>query len=192
MKTYIADLIPRIQRFSQRLDNLTLLTNQHWVVLDELTSAKNVFIFRSNNELLISRNGSVRRGKWEYLGHNSILIDQGDESRLYRHGFFDENILALKVDSMNEYALLVNESKYDGELNSVDRVLDFLSAKYLNSTIIKQIQEHTETDYSVELNYDEKELKNPDHKEVHISDLEIIIIILAFALLNGIMMLVEV
>ena len=68
MKTYIADIIPKLQRFSQKLDNLTLLTNQHWVVLDELESSKTVFIFRSNNELLISRNGKVEKAKWEYLG----------------------------------------------------------------------------------------------------------------------------
>lgn len=61
MKTYITDIIPKLQRFSQKLDNLTLLTNQHWVVLDELESSKTVFIFRSNNELLISRNGKVEK-----------------------------------------------------------------------------------------------------------------------------------
>ena len=30
--------------------------------------------------------------------------------------FLDENILALKVDSKEEYAFLVNENKYVGEL----------------------------------------------------------------------------
>ena len=27
------------------------------------------------------------------LGHNSLLIDRQDESYLFKHGFFDENIL---------------------------------------------------------------------------------------------------
>ena len=40
MKTFIADIIPRIQKFSQKLDNTTLLTNQHWVVVDEITNSK--------------------------------------------------------------------------------------------------------------------------------------------------------
>lgn len=151
MKTYLADIIPKIQQFSQKLDNLTLLTNQHWVVLDELHAAKNIYIFKSNNELLISHNGTVKKGKWEYLGHNSILIDQGDESRLYRHGFFDENILALKVDSMDEYALLVNESRYEGELNSVDRVLDFLSSKYLSPTARRHIEGYVAIENSLRM-----------------------------------------
>lgn len=125
MRTYIADIIPKLQRFSQKLDNLTLLTNQHWVVLDELGSSKTVFIFRSNNELLISRNGKVEKAKWEYLGNNSILIDQKEASHLFKQGFFDENVLALKVDSKEEYAFLVNENRYDGEIDSVEKAADF-------------------------------------------------------------------
>src|SRR5690606_30610087 len=143
MKTFISDLIPKLQRFSQKLDNLTLLTNQHWVVIDDISNNKNVYIFRTNNDLLISQNGKVEKAKWEYLGNNSLLIDKKDESYLFKHGFFDENILALKVDSKDEYAFLINENKYDGELNSIDRVIDFLTKKYIEPQTIKDIEETT-------------------------------------------------
>jgi hypothetical protein len=131
MKTYLADIIPKIKGFSQKLDNLTMLTNQHWVVMDELQNSKIVYIFRSNFELLISQNGKVEKGKWEYLGNNSLLIERKEDSYLFRHGFFDSNILALKVDGTDEYAFLVNENNYGGDLNSIDRVLNFLETKYL-------------------------------------------------------------
>lgn len=140
MKTYIADIIPKIQRFSARLDNLTQLTNQHWVVIDEISASKTVYIFRSNNELLISKDGKVDKCKWEYLGNNALLIDHPTESLLLKHGFLDENILALKVDGKNEYAFLVNENKYDGELNSLDRIVDFLTRKYLDPTVSSGIR----------------------------------------------------
>ncbi|MCO5254396.1 MAG: hypothetical protein M9892_08545 [Bacteroidetes bacterium] len=74
MKTFISDLIPKLQRYSQKLDNLTLLTDQHWVVIDDISNNKNVYIFRTNNDLLISQNGKVEKVKWEYLGNNSLLI----------------------------------------------------------------------------------------------------------------------
>lgn len=135
MRTYISDIIPRIQKFSQQLDNLTLLTNQHWVVIDDIDEKKNVYIFRQNNELLISRNGKVERAKWEYLGNNSLLIDLKEQSYLFRHGFFDENVLALKLDSKEEYAFLVNENKYDRELNSSKSVTEFLNRNYINLPI---------------------------------------------------------
>lgn len=133
MKTYILDIIPQIKQFSKKLDIITVLTNQHWVVLDEISKSKSVYIFRSNNELLISQNGKVNRARWEYLGHKSLLIDIGEETYLFKHDFYDANILALKVDGKNEYAVLVNESKYDGELNSLEQVNCFLNETYLES-----------------------------------------------------------
>ena len=75
MKTFLADIIPSIQKFSQKLDNLTLLTNQHWVVVDEIANSKTVYIFRPTNELLISKNGKVEKAKWEYLGNIRLLCE---------------------------------------------------------------------------------------------------------------------
>jgi len=140
MKTYIADIIPKIQKFSLKLDNLTMLTNQHWVVLDELSKTKTIYIFRSNGVLLISKNGEVEKATWEYLGHNSLLIDIKEKLYLYKQGFFDENILALKIDSKNEYAVLVNESKFQGEINSISNVVYFLSQKYITNSETKFIE----------------------------------------------------
>lgn len=140
MKTYLADIIPKIKRYSEKLDNLTLLTNQQWVVLDELRNSKFSYIFRSNHELLISQNGKVEKGKWEYLGNNSLLIERNDESYLFRHGFFDSNILALKVDGKDEFAFLVNQNNYDGDLNSIEKVSDFLEKKYLKMIPQNQIE----------------------------------------------------
>jgi hypothetical protein len=157
MKTFISDLIPKLQRFSQKLDNLTLLTNQHWVVIDDIGNNKNVYIFRTNNDLLISQNGKIEKAKWEYLGNNSLLIDKKDESYLFKHGFFDENILALKVDSKDEYAFLINENKYDGELNSLDKVIDFLTRNYIEPQLRKNIIDTTGIDLK-----NNKQLKEPE------------------------------
>lgn len=84
---------------------------------------------------MISQNGKVERAKWEHLGNQSLLIDQKSESFLFKHGFFDENILALKIDSKEEYAIFVNENTYDGEINSIDKGSDFLQRKYHISPI---------------------------------------------------------
>jgi hypothetical protein len=143
MKTFLADIFPKIQRFSDKLDILTLLTNQHWVSIDDILSTKTVYIFRTNNELLISKNGKVEKAKWEHLGNKSILIDITTDSYLFKHDFFDGNVLALKVDSSDEYVVFVNENKYDGELNSIDKVFDFLRGTYLDPTIKSTIEVST-------------------------------------------------
>jgi hypothetical protein len=61
MKTYLADIIPKNQRFSKQLDSLTLLTNQHWVVIDGIW------------ELLISTNGRVETGKRELFSTITVF-----------------------------------------------------------------------------------------------------------------------
>jgi hypothetical protein len=131
MRLYLLDIIPRLQKYSSKLDYLTQLTNHHWVSIDDIAINKSVHIFRANNELIVSVDGKVERGKWEYLGNKSLLIDIGSTSYLFKNGFFDENVLALKVDGSDRYALFVNENHYNGELNSLDKVVDFLSIKYL-------------------------------------------------------------
>jgi hypothetical protein len=143
MKTFLIDIFPKIQRYSEKLDNITLLANQHWVSIDDILTTKTVYIFRTNNELLVSTNGKVEKERWEYLGNKSLLIDKKNESYLFKHGFFDENILALKIDSCEEYAVFVNENNYDGELNSIERVLDFLNRKYLDPKIKSTIENTT-------------------------------------------------
>ncbi len=132
MKTYVLDIIPQIQNFSKKLNNITLLTNHHWVILsDDLNYSKKVFIFRKKGKLLVSTNGKVEKAKWEYLNSNSLLIDIGVETYIFKHGFFDENILALQLDGEKEYAILINESNYHGNLNSLEAIADFLSQKYM-------------------------------------------------------------
>jgi len=143
MKTFLGDIFPKLQRYSQKLDNLTLLTNQHWVSIDNILSNKIVYIFRNNNELLVSTNGKVEKAKWEYIGNKSLLIDKANESYLFKHGFFDENILALKVDSSNEYAVFVNENNYNGDMNSIDKVFRFLRDKYLDPSLKSHVETAT-------------------------------------------------
>lgn len=135
MKTFFSDLIPKVSRYSDKLDNLTLLTDQHWVSLGELSDTKVVYIFRPNGDLLISRNGIVEKARWEYLGHKSLLLETKAENYLFKQDFNDGNVLALRVDSKDLYAFLINESKFNSELNSMEAVNYFLKSKYLDRNV---------------------------------------------------------
>ena len=132
MLYYLLDIVPKIQAYSKKLDEKSLLTNQHWVSVSDIENSKTVFIFRPNEQLLISDNGKIERGKWEYIDSNSIVIDRQFESFLFKHGFLDESVLALKVDGTDTYALFINETKYGKDINNKKDVIDFLEAKYLN------------------------------------------------------------
>lgn len=132
MKTYLLDIIPKLKRYSAKLDDTTLLTNKHWVVIDEKSTEKTVFIFREKeNQLLISTNGKIEKGTWEYLGKNSIIIDKSDGSYLFKHGFADDTLLALKVDGQDKYAILVNEEQFENDLKNLRNIVSFLNRRYL-------------------------------------------------------------
>lgn len=143
MKTFLSDIFIKIKNYSEKLDNLTMLTNQHWVSIDDIITNKTVYIFRNTKELLISNNGKVEKAKWDFIGNKSLLIDRNTDSYLFKHGFFDENILALKLDGSEGYAVFVNENNYDGEINSIDRVVDFLMHKYLDPSVISLVKTAT-------------------------------------------------
>ncbi|MCF2446318.1 hypothetical protein L0657_20335 [Dyadobacter sp. CY345] len=132
MLYYLFDIIPKIQIFSKKLDDISLLINQHWVSINE-TNNKTVFIFRSNEQLLISENGMIERAKWEYIGSNSLIVDQQSGSFLFKHGFLDDTILALKVDGTESYALFINETKYGKEINNIHDIEKFLELRYLRN-----------------------------------------------------------
>lgn len=142
MKTFILDLIPNIIRFSEKLDDITKLTSQHWVAVGELNDTRVLYIFRPNSDLLISRDGVVEKAKWEYLGQNTLLLETKEKSYLFKQEFNDGMIMALRIDGKPEYALLVNESKFKEEFNSVDDVISFLKANYIEKLQNVPIEKH--------------------------------------------------
>jgi len=132
MKTYLLNIIPRIRKYSARLNSESILTDKHWVFFNE-SNEKIVFVFRKiNNNLLISRNGVVQKAKWDLLGENSILIDRQDGSYLLKNGFVDESILALNLDGTEECVIFINEELYNKGINKLNEINGFLEDKYLN------------------------------------------------------------
>lgn len=114
MKTYLKDLLPRLKKFSSSLDQTAMLTDKPWVV-NAGNNQYQKLIFKKDGSLLLSRNGDLKDGKWEYIsGANSIVIDYGTSKILYRHSFMDEAVLALRKDGPtqndDEIFLLANEN----------------------------------------------------------------------------------
>jgi len=131
MKTYVADIIPRVQRFSKKLDSKALLMNQHWVMVDDADNSKTVYIFHAKNVLLLSRNGIVEKATWEMIDPHTVLITTDKVNYLFKHGFLDERVLAFMLDGKTEYALFVNDK---AKLSTVYDVESYLSSMYLNTS----------------------------------------------------------
>lgn len=135
MKTYLLDILSKVKRYSKSLDDQVLFLNQRWVIFDENSNTKNLFIFRENNELLIAVNGDVRKAKWEYIDSSTILIKDNELLQLYRHGFMDNSILALCKDGDNKYLLFFNESVLDVNFKDLTDINYFLEKRYGSESI---------------------------------------------------------
>ena len=133
MKTYIANFIPQFKQFSEKLDNKALLMNQHWVMVDDTTNTKTVYIFKADNRLLLSTNGKVNHARWEMIDSEHVLVSIGDDSYMFKHGFLNEGILALNLDGGAEYALFVNENAEQVcGLRSPQQLEDYLDQKQIS------------------------------------------------------------
>ena len=131
MKTYITNIFERIKNYSKKLDDITLLTNKHWVVFNENSLNKIVYIFQRSGVLLISVDGKITKSKWEYIGENSLMIDIKNDSYLFKQGFIDNNLLALKIDGIQEYAILFDENKINANLSKLSYLEEFIQNYYL-------------------------------------------------------------
>lgn len=111
MKIYIQDIVNRLAQFSEKLDNTTLFIEKPWVLIDS-NSDYHKYIFKRNGELVMSLNGQVQVGKWEYLSAaKSILIDRIKDKVLLNQSFFDSAVMVLKIDgSNNQLFVLANET----------------------------------------------------------------------------------
>ena len=125
MTHYLESILPKILSYSQKLDKLALLLNEPWVVTGD-DSVKMKLIFKSDGEVIVSDNGNVQFGKWELLNRaSSILIRYEKSAKLYNHAFFDEGILALKLDGSTDFFVLANQNKIQ-DLN----VANYLNLRY--------------------------------------------------------------
>lgn len=126
-KNIFSHIVPRVKKAKDQLDSFALITSKPWVLLDEDINRKDVYFFRSKKELLISSNGKIQKCRWEYLGHNNLIIENKNESILLKNAFFEETILGLKIDGKDDYMLLVDQKLYEDNNGSLKNIIAFIN-----------------------------------------------------------------
>lgn len=126
MKYYLLNSIQRIKKYSNLLDAKSTFFNKNLVVFNG-SDEKQQFIFRPNNELLISQKGIVSKAKWELLDPGTILIEIGELSYLFNIAIQDDQFLILQLDGNKDFFILyddkeLQEYKISSE-QDIDRIL---------------------------------------------------------------------
>ncbi|AXG75035.1 hypothetical protein DVK85_12675 [Flavobacterium arcticum] len=128
MKFYFLNIINKLEKFSNEIDVIALLRNNNWVYINDETSVeKIVYIFRKNEELLISVNGKVDKSSWEYLGNGNLLIETNKESHLFKSGFLNKEVLVLKIDGSEKYACFVSENHFEITIKNILDLKEYLA-----------------------------------------------------------------
>lgn len=115
MKAFIENLLPRLKQFSSSLERQEVFVDAPWVVIDEEQNQQK-YIFRRNGDLIMSLNGQVTIGKWEYLeSAQSLLIVRIQDKILLNQKFVHPAVMILKRDGIgSDYMVLGNENLIPG------------------------------------------------------------------------------
>lgn len=144
MKLYLKDLLSRIKNYSQQLDAEAILYNKKWLFITE-DSDEVVYIFRPNNELIVTLNGVGVKGKWEILFDNTISIEVKDEIRVYNAAFVEEKFLALQLDSNNRFDVLIEKTiQEQNYITNLDESIKYIDNKYKQLELELAVQKEIE------------------------------------------------
>lgn len=136
LKNYIENLIPRLKKFSASLDKKEIFIDKPWIFVDEDDNLQK-FIFRRNGELLMSLNGKVTSGKWEYIPiAKSLLIDRVSDKILLNQSFIDPAVMILKMDGSNGNNFILANEELIPSLN----VDEYLKKLYYEKNRIVTVQ----------------------------------------------------
>lgn len=111
IKDYIKKVFPVILDFSISLDKTSSILDKPWVSVSS-EAGREKYIFKKNHDLIISKEGKVEIGRWEFLEEaHSFLINRESGKYLYNQGFLDKAVLILKVDGKeHDFLTLANEN----------------------------------------------------------------------------------
>ncbi|SMO92857.1 hypothetical protein SAMN06265379_11710 [Saccharicrinis carchari] len=134
MKQYIYNLIPRLKQYSANLDKKEVFIEIPWVIVDDDLNVQK-YIFRRDGDLIMSNNGQVKMGKWEYLSSaKSILIDRIQDKILLNQNFVDPAVMILKKDGFKDENLFLANEVLLPDLN----IGDYLKKLYYQKNKISE------------------------------------------------------
>ncbi|MEP0366378.1 MAG: hypothetical protein ABJN36_03350 [Cyclobacteriaceae bacterium] len=153
MKAYLKSIVSQLKNYSLSLDKMSILIDKPWALIDEESEIQKL-IFKKNKELIMSKNGQVQEGKWDYFPEaKSLLIDRISDKILCNEAFIDKGIMILKLDGTeNRFFMLANENVVpDLDVNSYLKELRYQKLKISEVTLsdgrILEVQK--EADYAL-------------------------------------------
>jgi hypothetical protein len=140
IKHIVTSLFDNYSRLSKKIENSNFLIESSWVMFNEDSTKKSLFIFSPNNILTVSINGKVEKSitSWNLLNADTIMLTIDDESFIYKKFFLDNNFLVFQKDNSKEKIVLVNETNFKNKIFfSLEDIKEHLYNTYEKPKIIQ-------------------------------------------------------
>jgi hypothetical protein len=141
MNNFLYTAIPNLKPFDYSEHYKTHFINQNWVLVNGISEKKSVYTFKSDNILEITRQDDVINTSWEIDMQNVFTVETEDGLIVVKAYFKDNDILVLDYQNKDDFALFINTTDYNEDVNSVDDINNFLKAKY-RKKVSNVIYEH--------------------------------------------------
>lgn len=131
MEDYLHRTIPNLKPFDFEIHHDTHFINQKWVLVNGISNKKSVYTFKDDNILEITRKNQVITTSWVLDIENVFSIETEDGLISVKAYFKEDNdILVLNHQDKQEFAVYINTTNYESEVNSVEDIQDYLKEKY--------------------------------------------------------------
>jgi hypothetical protein len=130
--------VSQLRNYSATLDTTANLINKPWAIIDEEFEMQKL-IFKKDKELILSKNGQVKIGKWDYFPEaKSLLIDRNVDKILCNEAFIDNGVMILKLDGTeNRFFILANENIVpDLDANKYLKALRYQKLKIVEKELV--------------------------------------------------------
>lgn len=136
------DIIPNLKPFNYKQHLERLFINRAWVLINGIAETKSVYIFKSNNTLIITKNDITIQSTWYFVNSNNLIIQTEDGNTQVEAFYKDDDILILNQPTTFDFAFFVNQNEGEQPINSLEDLQDYLKNKYTEkaSNLIKDHQ----------------------------------------------------
>ena len=141
MTDILYSIVPKLQPFDYSLHHDNQFINQQWVLINGIEDVQSMYVFKPNNELVISENNAVTTTRWSFINSNFLSIMTEDGIVLIKAYYKDKDTLVLNQKASEEYAFFINSTDYSESINSKADLQKFLKDKYLKKAS-QLISEH--------------------------------------------------
>lgn len=130
MNNDIHQTVPNLKPFDYAEHFESHFINREWILVNGISEKKSIYTFRSENVLEIKSRGETIETSWGLNMDNIFSVETEDGLIIVKAYFRDKDVLVLDHQNKSGFAMFINTSNYNNDINSVEDIQEFLKFKY--------------------------------------------------------------